>query len=193
MKINARFFAVIISLCLVSISAKSVAQDWAFKMNLPYLMTTSPNVGGEIALDNNFSLELNLGFNPFKFGDNKKFQHYVVWPELRYWLDDTFKENFFGLHFVGGIYDLSGWDLGIDKLKNLKTHNYKGNALGIGLSYGYFWNINYNLGIELTAGLGYARFNYDVHTLDDEPINLGKNHKNYFGPTKAAISLVYVY
>lgn len=168
------------------------AQKTAVKTNIPYWFTATPNLGFEFALGEKVSLELSGGFNPFKFGDTKQLKHWVVWPELRYWTCETFNGHFFGLHAVGGQYNVGGWNLGIDRLAGLKSNRYQGNAIGAGVSYGYQWILNDRWGLEFTVGAGYARFDYDVYSLSGNGQKVGENKKNYFGPTKGALSIVYI-
>lgn len=168
------------------------AQEISLKTNLPYWFTATPNVGFEYALDENFSLELTGGFNSFNFGETKQMKHWIVWPELRYWMSQSFSGHFFGFHGVGGQYNIGGMDLPWNRFAGLKTSRYKGNAVGVGLSYGYKWIFNDRWGLEVTVGGGFARFNYDIYSLDENGQKMGENRKNYFGPTKGALSLVYV-
>ncbi len=166
-------------------------QNVAVKTNLPYLATTTPNLGFEFGLGHNVSLELSGGYNPFEFSENRQLKHWVVWPELRYWTCGTFNGHFFGLHGVGGQFDLGGWDIPVWKFKNLKEFRYDGNAIGAGLSYGYQWIINDRWGFEFTIGAGYVRFDYDVYSVNDGS-KQWDNKRNYFGPTKGGLSLVYI-
>lgn len=170
---------------------KANSQEIVIKTNMPYWLTASPNLGVEIAVSSKLSIELTTGFNPFKFGEDKRIKHWVVWPELRYWTLEPFNGHFFGIHGVAGQFNISGWDLGIDKFHALKDHRYQGSATGAGLSYGYHWALNNTWALELTAGFGFARFNYDTYSLGDSEMKVGQGKKNYFGPTKGAFSLVY--
>ncbi len=169
------------------------AQKAAVKTNLPYLITTTPNLGLEFAVGDKMSIELSGGVNPFSFGENKQLKHWVIWPELRYWTCETFNGHFFGLHGVGGQFNVGGFDIPIWKLDRLKDRRYDGSAIGAGISYGYQWIINDHWGFEFTIGGGFARFNYDVYSLGDKGEKLGDGEKNYFGPTKAGLSIVYVF
>lgn len=167
-------------------------QSVSVKTNLPYLATTTPNLGFEFALGQKVSLELTGGYNPFEFSGNKQLKHWVVWPELRYWTCGTFNGHFFGLHGVGGEYNLGGWDVPIWKLSGLKDNRYEGYAIGVGLSYGYQWILSDRWGLEFTIGGGYVHFDYDVYSLGENGAKKYENKRDYFGPTKGALSLVYI-
>ena len=70
-----RFIITVILLVVPLLCFKSNAQDLVVKTNLPYLLTTTPNIGVEYAFARNFSFELTTGYNPFKFGENKRIKH----------------------------------------------------------------------------------------------------------------------
>jgi tetratricopeptide (TPR) repeat protein len=167
----------------------------AMKTNIPYWTTLSPNVGIEIVLKPhlNYTFELSGGFNPFKFSDNKQLKHGMLWAEVRHWTRNPFDAHFFGLHYLGGRYNVGGVKPPFGMLEGAKNKRANGNVNGLGLSYGYSWIIGNNLAIETTMGLGYARFNYDVYSLGENGMKTGEGRKNYFGPTKGAISLVYIF
>ena len=183
--------ASLVLLLILGFGLRANAQQLAIKTNLPYWLTASPNIGAEYSVGDRVSLELTAGFNPFNFGDEKLLKHWVVWPEVRYWFDNTYNGHFVGIHAVGGQFNLSGWDIPISVLDNLKTRRYKGSAIGAGFSYGYQWELSDKWGLEVTLGLGFVRFNYESFTLGDNPVRLIEDEKNYFGPTKGAFSLIY--
>lgn len=186
-----RLISIAVLLTISSLSFKSNAQELFIKTNIPYLLTTSPNVGIEYAFARHFSVELTGGFNPFKFGENKRIKHWVVWPELRYWTYEALNGHFFGLHGVAGEFNVGGFDLGQEKLSSLKKNRYQGSAYGVGVSYGYVWILDNWWSLELSGGVGMARFEYDSFRLSGEGHQIGQGKKNYFGPTKGAVSIIY--
>jgi hypothetical protein len=185
-----RITLTVILLALSSLLIKSKGQDLVVKTNLPYLLTTTPNIGIEYAFARNFSFELTGGYNPFKFGEDARLKHWVVWPELRYWTYESLNGHFFGFHGVGGGFNVGGWDLGINKLSKLKDKRVQGSAYGAGISYGYAWIIENRWTIEFTAGVGVARIDYDSYSINSGA-QTGTGNKKYIGPTKGAISIVY--
>ena len=46
--------------------------------------------------------------------------------------------------------------------------------------------------MEATIGVGYARINYDKYNCGHCGSKLNSGHKNYFGPTKVGINIIYV-
>ncbi len=163
------------------------------KANIPHWATATPNLGVEVAFLHKMTFELSGGYNPFEFKDNKQWKHWIIWPEVRYWTRETFNGHSIGLHGVFTGFDVGGLDLPIEKLSTLKDRRYKGNINGIGLSYGHAWIIGNNLLLEVSAGAGYGRLNYDVFTKENNGYKINEGRKHYIGPTKGAISLVYLF
>ena len=86
------------------------AQDVAIKTNALYWLATTPNVGLEVAMGNQWTLELAGAYNPWTFKDNKRMRFWLAQPEAKYWLCEKFEGHFLGLHlhgaqFYGGFTD----------------------------------------------------------------------------------------
>ena len=64
--------------------------------------------------------------------------------------------------------------------------------MGAGISYGYSWKILPSLSLEFTIGAGYANIHYDVFYNVENGIQYNSGVKNYWGLTKAGISVVYI-
>lgn len=167
------------------------AQKVAVKTNIPYLATMTPNLGMEFALGKRTTFELTGGLNPFEFSETKKLKHWLVQPELRFWTCEAFNGHFFGIHGLGGQFNIGGWDIPVWKLKNLKDSRYEGYAYGGGISYGYQWILNNRWNLEFNVGAGYARLHYDKFKCVKCGEKLGTGDKDYWGPTKAAVSIIY--
>ena len=71
---------------------------FAIKTNALYWATTTANLGFEVGLSKNLTLDVSGNYNPWKFSDHKQIKHWLVQPELRYWLCERFYGHFFGLH-----------------------------------------------------------------------------------------------
>ena len=66
----------------------------ALKTNLLYAATLTPNLGLEIGITPQISLNIVGSYNPWnregKKGDNDMLEHWLVQPEVRYWLLSAF-------------------------------------------------------------------------------------------------------
>lgn len=185
----------LIVLALTAFSAKSNAQNVGLKTNLLYWATTSPNLGIEIGLGGQTTLDILAGFNPFTFSHSRKWKHWLVQPEFRYWTCERFNGHFLAAHLIGGGYNLcnlSAFPFSI--WEGLEGARYKGHALGGGIAYGYAWMLGKHWNLEAEIGVGYAHSWYDRYTGEDyNQKSVSSGNKNYWGITKLAISFVYLF
>ncbi len=169
------------------------AQDFAVKTNVLYWATTNHNLGFEVGLGDHTTLELTGGYNPWTLdkGDNKKLKHWLVMPEFRYWLCERFNGHFFGIHSGYGFYNISDMRIPF-RGKSTKDYRYQGWATGAGVAYGYSWLLGRRWNLEATIGVGYIYTSYDKYDCATCGQFRGSGHKNYFGPTKAGLSVIYM-
>lgn len=169
------------------------AQTIGIKTNFAHWATAAtPNGQIEFALSRKYSLEVGGGYNAFDFSNYRKFRHWLVQPELRYWACETYNGHFLGLHALAAEFNVGGFDWPVGRLKEIKENRYEGYAFGAGLSYGYQWPIARRMNLELNLGAGYARLLYDKYKCVQCGEQLESDVKeNYFGVTKAAVSLIY--
>lgn len=185
-------------LACLGITGQALAQNVAVKTNILYDATTTFNLGLEIGLAPKWTLDLSGNYNPWTFSNNKKWKHWQVQPEARYWFCNKMMGHFLGLHALGGQYNLGNIDadfmlLGTD-FAQLKDHRFEGWMVGAGIAYGYAWTLSKHWNLEAEIGLGYVFSLYDKYECQNcgKKLESDKNH-NYVGPTKAALNLVYVF
>ena len=70
------------------------AQRVAVKTNALYWATSTPNLGFEVGLAKKITLDVSGNYNPWKFGNDCQIKHWLVQPELRYWLHERFNGHF---------------------------------------------------------------------------------------------------
>lgn len=173
------------------------AQKVGVKTNLLYGgLTFTPNLGAEFRLRPKLTLDISGGYNPWNregsYHDNKKLVHWLIEPELRYWLCESFNGHFFGAHLLYSQYNISQHDLPWLLGNHSDKYRFEGNAAGGGISYGYQFVLGKHWNLEATLGIGYARLWYNKFDCLKCGEKLGKGHRNYFGPTKAGISIIYI-
>lgn len=182
---------------LVSFSA-SAQNDVALKTNVLYDLTATVNAGVEIGLAPRWTLDISGNFNAWDMKENKKWKHYLVQPEARYWFCDRFMGHFFGVHAHGGQFNFGGIKNGINflgtNLSNLTNNRYQGWFAGAGVAYGYAFVLGRHWNLELELGLGYAYTKYDTFECAGcgRKVETGITH-HYVGPTKLALNLVYLF
>lgn len=173
----------------------------AVKTNLLYDATATINLGIEIGLGYRTTLDISGNYNNWTFLDNRKMKHWLIQPELRYWTCNRFSGSFFGIHAHYARYNMGGmlpWGFKTGKMfgtvenKQIAEHRYQGWLVGAGVSYGYHWILGKRWGVEAEIGVGYAYLKYDQFPCYKCGKRISSNHENYFGPTKASISLIYI-
>lgn len=174
------------------------AQEIGIKTNLLYDATATINLGAEMKVDPRWSIDLSGNYNPFTFSNGKKWKHWLVQPEIRYWFCEATGGHFVAAHLLGGQYNFGHFDPGFNlpgsKLRRLKDFRYQGWFAGAGIAYGYSWMLGKHWNLEAELGIGYAYTRYDSFECAGcgRKIEEDKPH-NYFGPTKAAVNIVYVF
>lgn len=167
-------------------------QHLAVKSNLLYDATTTMNLGLEAGLARKWTLDVPFNYNPWKLNNGARLKHWGVQPELRYWPCERFNRWFFGLHGHYSDFNVGGWPDWSFISDNMKDNRYQGQLYGGGVSVGRSWIIRKRWSIEATIGVGYARISYEKYPCTTCGTMIKDTGKNYFGPTKAAISLIYV-
>lgn len=168
------------------------AQSIAVKTDLLTGVLTSPNIGAEVKLSERFSLEAGFHYNPFPAGEDKRWKHWFVQPELRYWMCQPFGGHFFGVHLMYGEYNVGNMKLPLGLFKGVRSQRYEGDFLGAGLSYGYHFILSPRWSIETSLGVGFLRTKYERYRCFHCGEQTGGGSKNFIAPTKAAVSLVYI-
>ncbi len=174
------------------------AQKVAVKTNLLYDATATINAGIEFGLAPKWTLDLSGNFNGWTMSHDRKWKHWMAQPEARYWFCDRFAGHFLGFHALGGQYNIGHLKnnikfLGTDFSK-LSDSRYQGWFIGAGIAYGYAWVLNKHWNLEGEIGVGYVYTEFDRFNCKGcgKKVEEDKNH-HYFGPTKAAINLIYVF
>ena len=164
---------------------------WNIKTNLLYDLTATINLGAEFRLGEAMSFDLPFSYNPFRFSDNRSWQHFMVQPEVRWWPGrEVFRGHFVGVNAQYVSFDVSSLPSGPFS-EYMQKHRFVGDAYGAGISYGYRWNFNRRWGMEATIGAGYMYMDYDVSECKFCGSFIASEKKHYFGPTKIGLNLIY--
>ena len=168
-----KLIILLVAIVIAGVTQPAVAQDVAVKTNLLSDAFYNPNIGVEVGLAPKWSLDVSGQANFWDLSHGRRWKHWAVQPEIRYWFCEAMGGHFLGAHLLGGQYNIGHIDadfkfLGTDFSK-LKDHRYQG------------W----------FGGIGVAR--YDLFECEGCGRRVGRGHHNYVGPTKAAINVVYVF
>lgn len=185
-------FIVVLTACLTSFGQKV-----AVKTNLLYDATLTLNGGIEAKFAPQWTGDLSANLNAWTVND-RRWKHWLIQPEARYWFCQAFSGHFLGAHLIGGQYNFGNLDMpfklfGSD-FRKLKDYRYQGWMAGAGIAYGYSWILDRHWDLEAEIGFGWVYTRYDEFECRDcgQRTTTDKPH-NYVGPTKAALNLVYTF
>ena len=179
-----------------AIPASAARPQIGVKTNLLYDAALSPNLGVEAAVAPHWSVEVSGNYNNWDVNGHL-WKHWFVQPEGRYWFCESFGGHFVALHAIAGEYNWGNlrWDKwpGSDFSK-LRDRRYQGWGAGLGIGYGYSWILSNHWNIEAEIALGWIHTRYDSYPCAScgSKLESGARH-NYFGPTKMAVNLIYVF
>ena len=167
--------------------------SFAVKTNLLADLVTAVNLGVEVPLGENFSVNAHFTFpwwTAGPYGNKYALQLLDAEGELRWWFakgEERFEGHYVALQGSGGKFDLQwGRDIGCYQCYNW----------GVGLSYGYAMSLGKHLNMEFALTLGYLAIDYQHYVPSpDWSVLIKDNAKagvlHYFGPTGLKVSLVY--
>lgn len=187
----------IVLITFAGMSANAQEGGAALKTNLLYDATLTANAGIEFGLAAKWSLDISGNFNSWT-DKEPTLKHWLIQPEARYWFCDRFAGHFLGIHAIAGQFNWGRLTSTNDFLNTsfsyLRDHRAQGWGAGAGIAYGYTWVLNRHWNLEAEIGAGFIKTWYDVYDCEEcsSMIASGKTH-TYYGPTKAAINLVYVF
>lgn len=164
----------------------------ALKTNILALATTTFSLGAEVRIGKRLTLDVPVYFNPWRFKNNKQFRQFQVKPELRWWGHEAFNKHYLGVHAIYGMYNVGNLNLPLKIYPSLKDYRYEGHMFGGGISVGHQWILGKRWNLEAALGLGYVFTHYRKKECSVCNDYIEKGDKHYIGPTKTAISLIYV-
>lgn len=180
------------------LASSAGAQNVALKTNVIYDALANVNLGLEFKMAPKWTFDINGNFNDWKFSGGKQWKHWMAQPEVRYWFCEAMHGNFIGLELHGGQYNIGKVNTNFmflgTNFRNLRDMRYQGWYAGAGLTYGHAWMLatHWNIEAEIGIGWSYTKFDsYPCAACGTKIIDNGTH--NYFGPTKAALNLVYIF
>lgn len=186
----------IAALAFGSLSARG-GDNFAVKTNLLWDAALTPNIGAEFVVAPRWSVDVSGQLNAWTLDGGRRWKHWLVQPEVRYWFCETFGGHFLAVHAIGGTYNFGKlpWHKFLNNdLGKLRDRRYQGWGAGLGAGYGYTWPLTKHWSVEAEIAIGWIYTRYDVFPCAKCGSKLESNRThNYFGPTKAAINLVYVF
>ena len=170
----------------------------ALKTNLLYDALLVPNLGIEFYLGKNVSLAANWMYAWWKNDPAHWYwRAYGGDIGLRFWFGKKAKERRFAGHHLGFYGQVVTYDIALGSRGQIG--GVPGGAIwdrtnfGGGLEYGYSVPVAKRLNLDFSIGVGYLGGEYTEYIpQDDCYVWQATKYRNWIGPTKAEISLVWV-
>ena len=162
--------------------------------NLLYDLAITPNIHAELPIGKKWSVYADYTFPWWLTRDNSRAYQMLKWDlGARRYLNrmdendpmDILRGHFLGLDLSAGYYDFEPHHKGV-----------QGEFQLAGLEYGYTWKMGDNWRLEAVIGAGFMGTHYRSYKADatDRHLIYQKSEKLYwFGPTKAGISVKYIF
>lgn len=186
----------VLTIFLMCVSFGAFSQKVGIKTNLISDAVTSPNLGVEFKMAPKWTFDISGQMNAWNI-HQRRWRHWMVQPEARVWFCEAFQGSFFGLHAIGGQFNIGNIDNSIKFLGSdfgkLKDHRYQGWGAGAGIAYGYAWILGKHWNTELELGVGWIYTKFDRYPCTVCGTKEGSGHHNYFGPTKLSWAIEYIF
>lgn len=169
-------------------------QTVAVKSNLLSAVQGTLNAGVELSLGQRTTLEGYGSLRPWERKVDAVHKYWLVQSELRHWMCQKFNGTFIGGFVNGAQFNVGGKKLPFGCFPSLKEHRYEGYLLGGGMTFGHQLILGTHWNVELSLSAGYEFIHYKRYRCPAECARLDKeDHYHYVGPTKASVSLIYVF
>ena len=162
----------------------------AIKNNMLYDAAIVPNMGAEFYLGKNFSVAGNWMYSWWKKDKSAWYwRTYGGDLAVRYWLGKAAKEKPLTGHHVGLYGQMITYDFEVGN-KGVLADRW---SWSVGAEYGYSLPVAYRLNIDFTVGFGYHWGVFEEYLpIDGHYVWQATKKRQYIGPTKAEISLVWL-
>lgn len=162
----------------------------ALKTNLLCDILAIPNLGAEFYLGSNFSLAGNWNYAWWK--SDRKHNYWRTYGgdlAVRYWMGKKAHEKPLTGHHIGLYGQMITYDFELGG-KGVIADRW---SWATGLEYGYSVPIAKRLNLDFTIGLGYHWGEFKEYLpIDGHYVWQATKNRNYWGPTKAEVSLVWL-
>ena len=187
----------ILSLFLMMVSIPGFSQKAVLKTNLISDAVTTPNLGVEFKMAPKWTFDITGQANFWNIHE-RRWRHWMVMPEVRVWFCEAFQGSFWGLHLIGGQFNVGNIKnnikfLGSDFSK-MTDNRFQGWGAGAGIGYGYDWILAKHWNLEFEVGVGWIYTRFDQYPCAECGTAIAKDKPhNYFGPTKLSLAIEYVF
>lgn len=156
---------------------------FALRSNLLYDAAVTPNIGVEYSFGKAWSVGINGIFAYWGTESSRRcWRVYGGELDFRRYFSPDYSGHHAGIYLQGISYDIA-----------FGSSGYQSDfSYGVGLEYGYKLPLNRSLSLDFEIGVGYFSGEYKKYTKTDDHLVWKKTGRfNWFGPTRAGITLVW--
>ncbi len=164
---------------------------WAVKSNLLVDATLTISLGTEFRTGRKTTIDVPFTHNSWGRINGRQWENFSVQPGVRFWTCEAFNGFFWGFHAHYGKYNIENMP-SPPFSESMRDYRYEGQLVGAGVNAGFQWILGKRWALEAELGVGYAYLWYDKYNCATCGRRVSSETKNYFGPTKAALSLVFM-
>jgi hypothetical protein len=190
------YFLVALGFALLAGAQQANAQS--IKTNMPFLLAGSPNIGFELTVSQQLTVNADVLWMPYMFKKKEEvFRVLQTSGDLRYYVRPKFyyTHSMFDGFYLGPYVMWGQFNIGIATHENpLDDRRWKGWGLSAGMSLGYKFYLSRRFRLDLNLGIGYAHMQYDTYKLGGEWAEYAESYKDtkwWIGPTKFGVHLVF--
>ena len=155
----------------------------AVKTNLLYDAAAILNIAAEVGVNNHLSAEIPISWSFWDMETDRGLRIVALQPGIRYYLDRIGTGHAFGTDISLAWYNLK-----------YRRHRYQDTGrplLGLGINYSYTLPLTPNWKAEFLLGIGYFNTKYNTYYNISDGARISTRVRNYFGPTRMGITLIY--
>lgn len=171
---------------------KEKMPETALTTNMLYDAALIPNIGLKIHIKGNWNAEAAWMFARWSKAASHRYWRFNGGDiAVKYRFAGARERNSFAGHHVGLYASILSYDIQLGRnSKGILSSPY---AYAAGVSYTYSMPVARRLNIDFSLGVGYAWGRYKRHTpIDDHDVWVETRRMNWFGPTQAGVSLVWL-
>ena len=156
----------------------------ALKTNVPFLAAVVQNLALEVQVHKHISVDFPVMWSISDIERKHGLRTIAFQPEGRWWLKSVGEGgHFFGVHAHAAWFNL--------KWEENRYQTAQRPLAGAGISYGYRLPLGEHWGAEFNVGFGYANMKYNTYYNIENGAYIDTRIRNYWGITRAGLSLVY--
>lgn len=176
-----KLFIIALSFCAVA----NLSAQTQIKANAAYWLFGVVNIGAETSIGDNFTLNGDVVYSPWKSVNGNKFQICQIVPEVRFYPKGSFEKFYVGAYAGWHFFKMTKWNY-INK-----GYYQDGNGYSVGAVIGFQTAISDRWRVDTYVGGGYQNSGYRGYVTKTGEMYVGWNRSGEWIPYKIGIAFAY--